>query len=310
MPQWTAKKLADAVASQMQLAVGQAYETSVIIPYLNRAYEEVWCYDDWPSLTVVDSMTLANASQTIVLPKKYARLLYNIASTNNTGSIWYDTLQKQLVSLLRMGRIRWLQEYDPAYNCAFLGEQAVKSQPAANGTLKVKSTSSADTSKKVLIEGELDGEYVREVVTTNASNGTTAVTTSAQFDFITGFSKDGTTTGSILLLDGATGATEYGRIDFFANNAYYAAYQLDQLLTAEATIYLIASKRFLPFTNELSTPFMDKIAAPLVDLTTDLCMAEMRQQDYAGYFRQRGLQRLNAVKGDQSEPMEGPIGRA
>ena len=311
MPQWVAKNLADAVSSQLQLQVGQAYETSVIIPYLNRAYEEIWDYHDWPSLTVVDSITLAAGTDKLVLPSQYAHLIYNLPPNQYQDPLLYDTLQKELVSVIRMGRVRWIQEYHPQYEAAFLGEQAVQVQPTAAGIVKVASTDATDTSKTVFVEGLLAGVYKSATLTTDSSTATTEVSSSVQFDKITGFSKGVKTTGSFVLYD-STGSVVLGNIDPWAYNSFYSTYQLAWKAgdnQSALTVYIIARRRFVPFLNTQSQPFMDKISAPLIDGATDLAMSEMRQSDYSDKYRNRMIQRLNNIKQMMTEPMEGPIYR-
>lgn len=306
MSTWCAKKLADEVASQMQLQVGQAYETNVILPKLNRVYEEIWHYTDWSSLVVVDTATIASGTSILVLPKKYDKLIYSLPTSDNGSTASYDTLERQLVSVLRMGRIRWLQEYDPAYGATFIGEQAVLVQPTSANAPKVVSSSASDVTQKVHIEGRLSGEMVQATITLT---GTSAVASSVQFDEITSIAKSGTTAGTITVTSNA-GTTTYATMASWETSPFYSAYKLDTAVTPATSINIIAHKRFVPFLHYMSVPFMDKLSGPLIDGTVDLCMSEMRQQDYAGYYRQRMMQRLIAIANEQTEPMEAPNGRA
>lgn len=306
MPKYLAKDIADAVSSQLQLQIGQPYQANVILPMQNRAYERVWNYTDWSSLTKVDTATVKAGTSVLVLPKKYGRLIYNLSTTQSSNSASYETLEHQLVSLLRMGRVRWLQEYDPAYNAAFLGEQCVLVQPATAQAPKVVSSSASDTSQKVHIEGWLNGEMTMATVTLT---GATPVASSVQFDEITSIGKSGDTVGTITVTSNS-GSVTYATMAPWERNPFYCAYQLDAQVSADTSVYIIARKRFVPFLHYMSAPFMDKIALPLIDMTTDLCMAEMRQQDYGGYFGQRAMLALKEIANEQTEPMEGITGRA
>lgn len=306
MPKYLAKDIADLVAGELQLQIGQAYETNVILPKLNLAYETVWNFTDWSALTKVDQATVAANTSVLVLPKKYGQLIYNLSTDMSSNLASYETLERQLVSILRMGRVRWMQEYDPQYSATFLGEQAVLVQPTSANAPKIVSTSASDVAVKVHIEGYLSGEPVMGTATLT---GTTPVALSQTFDEITSIGKSDKTVGGVTITNNA-GTVTYATLATWERNPFYAAYQIDSKVSTASTVYIIARRRFVPFLHYMSAPFMDKLVNPLVDLTTHLCLSEQRQQDYAGSYWQRGMAALKAVANEQSEPMEGIKGRA
>ena len=325
MPQWTCKKLADAVASELQLQSGQSYETDVIIPRLNLCYEEIWYWNEWAGLSTIDSITVKSGSQNIVLPKKYGRLIYNLPPKQVNDLNSYENLQVQLVSVLRMGKTRWIQEFDPHWKTVSLGDSPVLIQPAASDTPNVVSSSTDDTTSglKVRLEGYSAGEVAGCSV---QLNGTTPVAASLAFDagqyspslptpstsptggFI-GISKSGTSAGTISVTS-SSGAVTYATLASYELDAKYAVYQINEIASADTSVWAIVHRRFIPFFHYMSVPFMDKIAAPLIHGTVDLCLSEMRQQDYAGSYRSRMVQRLGDIIAENQEPMEGPILRA
>ena len=77
------------------------------------------------------------------------------------------------------------------------GEDAVIDQPRQAGVLRVSSSSSSDTSKDITVFGTVSGYPDYEVITTNASNGTTAVSGSKSFSKVERVTKDATTVGRI-----------------------------------------------------------------------------------------------------------------
>lgn len=86
------------------------------------------------------------------------------------------------------------------------GEDMVKEQPRQASVVRVYSSSSADKSVGVTIFGTVSGYPDYEEVSTNASDGTTAVSGTKSFSSIERVTKDATTTGRITV-DANTAAT-------------------------------------------------------------------------------------------------------
>lgn len=77
------------------------------------------------------------------------------------------------------------------------GSDMVIQQPVQASVMRIASSSSSDTSKNITIFGTVSGYPDYEVITTNASNGTTAVSGSKSFTSVERVSKDATTLGRI-----------------------------------------------------------------------------------------------------------------
>jgi len=77
------------------------------------------------------------------------------------------------------------------------GENMVISQPKQAGVMRVASSSSSDTSKVITVFGTVSGYPDFEQITTNASNGTTAVSGTKSFSEVERVVKDSSTVGRI-----------------------------------------------------------------------------------------------------------------
>lgn len=77
------------------------------------------------------------------------------------------------------------------------GQDTVIEQPLAASVMRVFSSASADTSKSITIFGTVGGYPDFESISTNASNGTTAVSGSKSFTSVDRVTKDASTTGRI-----------------------------------------------------------------------------------------------------------------
>jgi len=86
-------------------------------------------------------------------------------------------------------------------------EDMVLRQPNEASVVRVVSSSSSDTSKDVTVFGIVSGYPDYEVITTNASNGTTAVSGSKSFTKIERIVKDASTTGRITCTTNSTNVT-------------------------------------------------------------------------------------------------------
>jgi len=85
------------------------------------------------------------------------------------------------------------------------GQDMIITQPVTSSVMRVYSSSSADTSIKVTIFGTVSGYPDYEIITTDASNGTTAVSGSKSFSSVERVSKSATSTGR-LTVDANSGA--------------------------------------------------------------------------------------------------------
>ena len=94
----------------------------------------------------------------------------------------------------------------------------VAAQPSTTGTISILSSASADQSKDVIIRG-LDGSDVitTQTITSNGSDGTTAVASSTSYKKILKVTKSGTFAGTLTVRDNATntilslGTADYGK---------------------------------------------------------------------------------------------------
>lgn len=77
------------------------------------------------------------------------------------------------------------------------GEDMVLRQPNTGSVMRISSSSSSDTTKNVTIFGTVGGYPDYETITTNASNGTTAVSGSKTFTYVERVVKDASTVGRI-----------------------------------------------------------------------------------------------------------------
>ena len=77
------------------------------------------------------------------------------------------------------------------------GEDCVIEQPYAASVLRVTSSSASDTSKSITVFGTVSGYPDYETITTNASDGTTAVSGTKSFTSIERVVKDSSTVGRI-----------------------------------------------------------------------------------------------------------------
>lgn len=76
-------------------------------------------------------------------------------------------------------------------------EDMILRQPNSASVVRIASSSSSDTSKDVTVFGTVSGYPDQETITTNASNGTTAVSGSKSFSKIERIVKDASTVGRI-----------------------------------------------------------------------------------------------------------------
>ena len=87
------------------------------------------------------------------------------------------------------------------------GEDMVRSQPLAGSVLRISSSSAADISIDVMVFGTVGGYPDYEKITTNAANGTTAVSGSKTFTHVERIAKDANTTGRITIDSNSAGNT-------------------------------------------------------------------------------------------------------
>lgn len=87
------------------------------------------------------------------------------------------------------------------------GENMILSQPLQASVMRVSSSSSADTSKPITIFGTVGGYPDYEIINTNSSNGTTAVSGLKSFTSVDRVSKSDSTTGLITVDSNSAGVT-------------------------------------------------------------------------------------------------------
>lgn len=124
--------------------------------------------------------------------------------TNRIGLIWHEAYGYPFM-------MRFLTDFDfytsgiviennnrPVYWRQW-GDDDVLKQPLQPGVIRVSSSSSSDTSVNITITGIVSGYPDQETITTNASNGTTAVSGTKSFTSIERVSKNIATVGRITL---------------------------------------------------------------------------------------------------------------
>ena len=87
------------------------------------------------------------------------------------------------------------------------GEDMVLAQPASASVMTISSSSSSDVSKSITVFGTVSGYPDYEVITTNASNGTTTTAGSKSFTSIERIVKDSSTVGRITVTANSAAVT-------------------------------------------------------------------------------------------------------
>lgn len=316
-----AGSICNEVAKLLQAKIGGSYQTDLLFPLLNEEYEYIQNYHDWHGLLRADIASVIVNQTIFTLPLKYKKLVgtYYGSSQQAPGLYLFDSIdsaENALISILRGRSAEWLPETACALYTAFFGESCCIVQPTTPSEttvtavqVKVLSDSVSDTSKKVLLQGEdANGNNVSEVVTTNGSNGTTAVTSSKSYCRFNNVSKESATAGNVSVVSMDL-ATTYAVIPATERRSYYAQYQMAQKVTTAGPVYFVGKLRFQPFRDKIEAPFMDGIAAALKFGTCARSMVEKRQNDYAkDYYSMRDAE-LTRVLSERNEPPDQRIVR-
>lgn len=160
--------------------------------------------------------------------------------------------------------------------------QRQPSETSDTSTLRVKSSSSSDTTQKVTITGRAtDGTRQFEVTEELTLTGTTAVASTYTYVYIYDFSKSTDTTGYISLLD-STSANLYAIIDPNRPRAEYQKWRLWPTPTAADTIKYVGHRRqripqndsaLIDVPSDLEAAFIQGLRADIHDINFDMLKA-------------------------------------
>jgi len=167
---------------------------SLIGNYINRRYFQILRAINWQNVRDDYSFDTIAKTQDYVLPDDFGKEIYTLDSTNGrelSRVNMQDLVRVYPDSITSTGTV---------YRYAIL-DDAVENQPSSASTITVVSSSSSDTSQKVLIRG-ISGNV--EITEELSLNGTTNVTSTNSFSRIKAISKDADTVGKITVTAGST----------------------------------------------------------------------------------------------------------
>lgn len=177
---------------------------------------------------------------------------------------------------------------------AFVELSSVQRQPSEtsdDGTLKVKSSSTNDTTQKVTITGRatIGGQQV-EMTEELTLTGTTAVTSAYTWVYLYSISKSDDTAGYVSVWD-STQTYLYTLIDPFRDRSEYQKWRLWPTPDSADTIKIVCHRRpIVPQNNsavidvplDFQSAFIQGLRADVHDINFDLIKA----QKYDGFFEQ------------------------
>jgi len=167
---------------------------SLIGNYINRRYFQILRAINWQNVRDDYSFNTTSGTQDYVLPDDFGKEMYVLESTNGrelSRVDMQDLVRQYPNSISSTGTV---------YRYVIL-DDAVENQPSSASTITVVSSSSSDTSQKVLIRG-ISGSV--EITEELSLNGTTNVTSTNSFSRIKAISKDADTVGKITVIAGST----------------------------------------------------------------------------------------------------------
>lgn len=155
------------------------------------------------SITFADSQTYDGTTTSTGTYKIYGTEEYNLpVQSGRIGFLWHE----QFGYPLPLEYITEKGFYDTSVQVInegvsthyhMWGDDMVLRQPNSGSVMRISSSSSSDTSKNITIFGTVSGYPDYEVITTNGSNGTTAVSGTKTFTSIERVTKDASTVGRI-----------------------------------------------------------------------------------------------------------------
>jgi hypothetical protein len=266
-------QLKNEVARKLSVPVGGDYANTQIRDFLQRRYRHLWDIQNWPATLELVTVTVAANANFFVLPKRYETAL---ALLNNTSR--GDTNDFSLVEFARRNLQDTTDTWPAVSELAPMQTFGVEVQPAATSVITVLSSSSSDTSKQIFVRGLSGGEVRTEVITTNASNGTTTVNGSISFTEIQAVSKLSVPTAGVITIK--AGSTVLGTIAPAETSPQYKRYRVTPTGATAQTLTVVAKRRFVPFANNADVAVVDMDAALIHGATADGWM-EHRQYDMA-----------------------------
>lgn len=244
------KQIVNRVAKMMQVGTGVRYATQEIPDFVQQAYHDIWFRAPWPQTVAIDTLTLAASSNILRLPKKYHTIIRAKDTANESGITVRGAPEFSDFNLPDLSDTTGSLELSP------MDAGGVETQLSSAGTLKVKSSDAADVSIEAFVRGRDSlGQPIAETITTNASNGTTAVAGTVTFTTIEAFTKGPNTTGNIILTTSAD--VELARIGRFERSPLYKAYKANITPATSRSITALLKLNFVPFLNNLDVAFTD-----------------------------------------------------
>lgn len=166
----------------------------IVKTYVNRRYFDVLKRVNYEAINSGYSFNTVAGTSEYVLPDDFGKAVYVLDTTSNQTIDAVDSL-------------RYISENYPAAISTtglpkryLIYDDTVRVQPTSASTLSIVSSSSSDTTQKVIIRGVSNSVEVVEEV---SLNGTNAVTSANTYTSVKGVSKDGGTYGKITVTAGA-----------------------------------------------------------------------------------------------------------
>ncbi len=180
---------------------------TLIKDFINDSQDMRCAQQRWSFMRSEELYTVTTAS---------GQLAYPLAEEVQRLHRFYNATEKR-----KMVEVPAREYYDAPltkYHWHWVKPSPVSAHPSTTAAISIVSSASGDTSKDVIVRG-LDGSDVltTETITSNSSNGTTAVNSSTSFKKILKLTKSGTFTGTLTVKDNAAntiltlGADDYGK---------------------------------------------------------------------------------------------------
>lgn len=263
------------VARKLSVPVGGDYANTQIRDFLQHRYSYIYNYALWPQTLDIVTVTIPANQNYWVLPKRYETALALL----NTGALW-DGQTFDLAAFARRNLAGDTAQQSVVRELAPLSARGVTAQPASAGVVKISSSASGDTSKQVYVKGVVSGEIRSEVITTNASNGTTVVSGTLSFSEVIQVSKLSVPTTGVITVTDSAGTTTLATIAPWETTPQYKWYRISPTSTEAQTVTVVAKKRWIPFLNNADCAVFDMDAALISGGTAD-GWKEHRQYDMA-----------------------------
>lgn len=253
---------------------------------LNIYYEQVWNLFPWNN----------------------AKML-NVVATTSTGELilppYIDNVRAVrigLTPLSPMGEIL-VNRHDPeAFEdtgspCRFVwdAQYPVATQPTVATVIKIKSSSTADTTVKVRVYGTVGGVDTYEDFTLN---GTSTVTGTKSFTAIRKISK-GLTVGRVTVME--TGLTELGTIAPWDYAPQYLRLQLIPRPDSEVTVTCHCLRKFVRLIDEYDGIEPDEMSTPVMHLLLASLFRGDGEMERAAYEERLAEAAIKAVSANEND---------